>query len=759
MNIKQLFFCVTLLSSFFVSAQSPTQPPNICGTGVPPLQWDNWLNSKVEEYKNNLANNKTALVVREIPVIVHVIYFNEAIGTYPNLDTNQIKAQIDVLNRDFGGTGVNVGNVPSAFSNLVTNTGIHFCLARKNRQDQPMNPYGVERISAAANSWLSPGTPTLDLQAYFNSVIIPNTKWDPDKYLNIWVSDKPPGYPMNGFATYPPASGLVGVFGGNFGTTSNDGIWVWAKAFGTGATGAVSPNEEGRTATHEVGHWLGLRHIWGDGNCLSDYCGDTPTAKQAHYGCVTTTPIDACGVGSSPNGEMPMNFMDRTDDACMYMFTPDQNIRMQTALSQSTLRYLLGTHGKCAEQALPTSSAVASFNTPFGQCLNQPFTPFNTSSGFPYPTYVWSTSPAASILPSASVPNPAITLSNPGFYTITLVSTNSLSSSTATFVVSAQNTCAAQPACLDSIKVIKPTDTLTLYRAPMSTINGCGTLSTNGNLVGTNCYKDKEFAQYFAPSSYSSVPNPQVHSIIVLFDSIGTRSPNQAAQVVCKIYGGSVGFGPTSAQGSKSDSITRILLTHADTAVDFIGKPGKSMLSKRKMIPFKFNFASPIVISSPNSGFYAGVQIPLGAGDSVAIVTNGKYNSALDSSAWYLSTNNSWQPYKSTRGYKIQMAILPIITCGPVGIKEEALSIFNSGVNIMPNPSNGVFNFVFTFQKEQALTLNVYSAFGQLITSEKIRNVTNNVIALDLSEQPNGIYFAEISNGSEKAVKKIIVSR
>jgi hypothetical protein len=759
MNKKQLLFCLITLSSLFFRAQTTQAPPNMCGTGIPSQQWESWVSSKVEEYKQNMSLGKTQTVVHDIPVIVHVIYFNETIGTFPNLDTNQIKDQIAVLNRDFSGNGVNVANVPQAFAGLVTNTGIKFCLTAKDRQDQPMNPHGIERISAFANTWQSPSTPTLDLISYFNTTIIPATIWDPTKYLNIWVSDKPANYPLNGFATYPPASGLNGIFGGQIGNINNDGIWIWAKAFGTTATGAVAPYNEGRTATHEVGHWLGLRHIWGDGNCLTDYCNDTPTAKQAHYGCVTTTSIDACGVGTSPNGEMPMNFMDRTDDACMYMFTPDQNVRMQTVLSQSTLRYQLGTHGKCEVLAAPAASAVAGFNTSFAQCLNQPFTPFNTSSGFPNPTFVWSASPAAAFAPNNSVANPAVTLSNPGLYTLTLVSTNSLSSSTATFVVSAQNTCAVSSACIDTIRIIKNTDTLTTYRTPTSTVNGCGSLLTSGNLVGTNCYKDKEFAQFFPPNSYSTVSNPQVNSVIVLFDSLGTRANNLGAQVVCKIYGGSVGGGPVSVQGSKSDSIGRILQTHVDTAVSFVGKPLMPLISKRKIYPYKFDFSSPILISSPSSGFYAGIQIPQSIGDSVSIITNTRYNNSIDSSAWFFSSNLSWRTYRSNRGHKIQMAIIPIITCGPVGIREESLSKFNSGINIMPNPSNGLFNFVFTFEKEESVSVTVYNAMGQLITTNQFNNIVNNVISVDLSGQPNGIYFSEITNGSEKVIKKIIVNR
>jgi len=733
------------------------QIQNLCGTGAPPQQWDEWFNSKVEEHKKNVLGGKTQTAVRVIPVIVHVIYFNEALGTYPNVDTNQIKSQIAALNKDFGGIGTNSGNVPAVFAGLKANTGIQFCLAQKDRQDQPLNPHGIERISASANAWLSLSTPSLDVENYFNTVIIPATFWDPSKYLNIWISDKPAGYAKNGFATYPPSPGIPGVFGGNVGTATNDGIWVWTKNFGTVGT-LLAPQDLGRTATHEIGHWLGLRNIWGDGNCLSDYCGDTPMQKQAHYGCVTSTPADQCGVGTSPNGEMPMNFMDRTDDACMYMFTNEQSMRMQTALSQSPLRYQLGTHNKCAIGAGTPTAAVASFVTGFNQCLNKPFTPFNSSSGFPYPTYVWNASPAAGFAPNNSVSNPAINLPNPGFYTITLVATNSLSSSTATFVVSAQFTCSAVSACIDSLKMIKASDTLTKYKAPTSVVTGCGPGFLTGNMVGTNCYKDKEVAQFYPPTTYSAVSNPVVNSVIVLFDTVGTKASSLSTQVICKVYGGSVGNGPGSVIGSKSDSLGKIIATPAVTSISYLGKSGQVPITNNKMYPFRFDFASPVIVSSPNTGFFAGIVIPQTFNDSINIMSNTVFNNPLDSSAWFLSANISWKNFKSNRNAKIHLAIMPIVTCGPVGIKEEAFTKFNSNINIMPNPSNGLFNFVFTLPSEQSLILNVYNAFGQQISSGELKNVMNNMINVDLSDRPDGIYFAEISNGSEKVVRKIVVN-
>lgn len=760
MNKNLLVVCLSILSSIALNAQVPdSQAPqpvqNACGTPVPPMEWENWLSSKIETFKKNNPAGKSA--IHDIPVIVHVVSFNEALGTYPNLDTNQIKSNIAALNADFAGMGLNVGNTPPYFAGDVANTGIRFCMASKDRQDNALVPHGIDRVICSQNSWLNPTTMTVDLQNYFNTVIIPVTCWNPDKYLNIWISDKPANYPLNGWATLPPSSGLTGVFSGTFGTISNDGVWIYAKHFGVG-TGAVAPYNQGRTLTHEVGHWLGLRHIWGDGNCLSDYCQDTPPAKGPHYGCQTVTPADQCGVGTSPNGQMPMNFMDRSDDACMYMFTNDQSIRMNTALSQSSLRYQLGTHNKCSQTGAPSSSAVASFTVPYDQCLNTPFTPFNTSQGFPIPTYVWSSSPSGAFYPNNTVANPAITLSNAGMYTLTLVTTNSVSSSTATFVVSAQFTCAPKAFCFDTLLMIKNIDTLVAYRSATASISGCGTKATTGFLAGTNCYQDKEFAQFFPASSYMGFPNPQVNSVIVLFDSVGT-SGTSTTQISCRIYGGSVGGGPTSSQAVKIDSLGKIMGTPTVKSVGYVGKPGLKPITKNKIIPYKFDFTQPVIISSPTSGFFASVSIPQTGSDSVNILTETRNNTSIDSSAWYLSSTNNWRTMRTYKKAKVHLAMLPIVTCGPVGLKELSTQQFNSNINIMPNPSNGVFNFLFTLPKEQNLTINVYNSTGQKIISSELENVMNSSINIDLSDRPDGIYFTEITNGQDKAVKKIIVTR
>ncbi|MCC6371517.1 MAG: T9SS type A sorting domain-containing protein [Bacteroidia bacterium] len=763
MNKKLHFICLALFGSIFLKAQLKNNQSS-CGTDMPSQQWEAWLSEQVEKYKEAHKNSQSKLVNYTIPVIVHIVHTGETVGTFPNIDSNQVKSQIQVMNDDFNASGLNIGNTPSSFTGAIASTGIHFCRAKFNPVGTGLPELGIDRVNVTSNNWTNPTTPTLNLQAYFNSVIIPSTIWDPTKYLNIWVSDRPVGSSIRGFATYPSGTSLNGVFGGSMGTATNDGIWIWGKAFGT--TGTIqSPYDKGRTTVHELGHWLGLRHIWGDGNCLSDYCGDTPTAKAAHYGCVTSTPIDQCGVNQSPFGEMPFNFMDMTDDACKYMFTYDQNLRMQAAMSQCVNRNSLGTHGLCeyVPASATSGSAVASFALNSGQCLGSPFTPYNTSIGYPNPTFVWSSAPAASFSPATTVANPAITLNNAGTYTITLVATNSLSSSTYSMLVTATGSCAPFMPCLDSLKQIRTADTLRSYKAASSSFSiGCPT-GFKGYMVGTNCYKDKEFAQFFPPSSYGSTAFPQVNSVIVLFDSMGTKAINPSTQIKCKIYGGNGTVGPGAVIGTKNDSLGKIVSSPKVTSLGYLGKANVAPLATNtlvvtKIIPFRFDFPSPVIINNA-SGFFAGIEAPLpNTGDSINIMANTYYNTSADSSSWYFQNTNAWKNYRYGRGLKIQLAIMPLISCSPIADINKYRNSLDPNVNVMPNPNNGVFSIVFTLPAQKEIEMEIFNALGQKISSDKLHNISNNVVDLDLRDKPSGIYYVRINNGTENVMKKIIIS-
>lgn len=251
-----------------------------------------------------------------IPVVVHVLYRTAA----ENISNAQIQSQLDVLNKDFRALNSDVGLTPGAFKPVVSDVRIQFVLAK--RDANCASTTGITRTNTTVTSFgFNPGATTGPLR---NPVKF-NTSgghdgWPSSQYLNVWVCNLSGG--VLGYASFPADLKT---------RPAEDGVVIDYRAFGTSGT-AVSPYILGRTATHEIGHWLDLRHIWGDdGNACTgtDYVADTPNAAGPNFGCPSFQHI-SCGNG--PNGDMFMNYMDYTDDKCMYMFTHGQSNRMDAVL-------------------------------------------------------------------------------------------------------------------------------------------------------------------------------------------------------------------------------------------------------------------------------------------------------------------------------------------------------------------------------------------------------------------------------------------
>jgi hypothetical protein len=252
--------------------------------------------NKIEEFTENFTkNNPNYRLVNgkiEIPVVVNVLYKTAA----ENITLAQIQSQIDVLNKDFNATNSDYNQVPALFSGVKANVGISFVLDQVIRKSTTKTSWGTaDAMKKISKGGLAPTTPT--------------TK------LNLWVCTIGGG--ILGYAQFPG------------GASATDGVVIDSKYLGT--TGrATYPFNLGRTATHEVGHWMNLRHIWGDATCGSDLVSDTPTHNTANYGVPTYPHLSTC---SGTPVEMTMNYMDYTDDRGMYMFTLGQKARMDAVFA------------------------------------------------------------------------------------------------------------------------------------------------------------------------------------------------------------------------------------------------------------------------------------------------------------------------------------------------------------------------------------------------------------------------------------------
>jgi hypothetical protein len=260
-----------------------------------------------EQTRRSLASGQAMRVAAKlitIPVVVHVVHRTDE----ENMSDAQVKSQITALNRDYRARNRDKSQVPAPWKSLVLDSKIQFALATKDPSGKRTS--GITRtVTTAASFDVNNG-----VKSKKTGGVDP---WPTDRYLNFWVCNLGDG--LLGYAQFPG------------GPEATDGVVILYTAFGTQGT-ATAPFDKGRTGTHEVGHFLNLRHIWGDRNDCSgnDFVADTPTAQAANFG-KPKFPHVTCNNG--PNGDMFMNYMDYVDDASMFMFTMAQIARMNATLA------------------------------------------------------------------------------------------------------------------------------------------------------------------------------------------------------------------------------------------------------------------------------------------------------------------------------------------------------------------------------------------------------------------------------------------
>jgi hypothetical protein len=254
--------------------------------------------------KNKFSSSRLVGGKIVIPVVVNLLFRTSS----ENISDTQIQSQIDVLNKDFTASNTDISAVPSIFSGVTADAtvggiDITFELVKINRKPTTKTSWGTrDAMKKTKQGGLDPTSPSTN--------------------LNLWVCTIGGG--ILGYAQFPG------------GSSATDGVVCDSKYFGvTSNTSGAYPYNLGRTATHEVGHWMNLRHIWGDTNCGSDLVSDTPTHNSANYGVPEYPHLSTCP--GTPI-EMTMNYMDYTDDRGMYMFTLGQKSRMAALFVSGGIR-------------------------------------------------------------------------------------------------------------------------------------------------------------------------------------------------------------------------------------------------------------------------------------------------------------------------------------------------------------------------------------------------------------------------------------
>ncbi len=725
-------------------------PPGRCGTQVPHGEWESWSAEKlaqVEKANHDIVypNGAKTNAVYTIPVIFHIVHGGTAVGVGINISQAQIQDQITIMNADYKSTGFNSGNCPAWALPLKADAQISFCLAVKNPTGGVLVESGIDRIPYTAISGLAaPGAGYS--MGTCDATMKPPTIWNPTYYFNVWVTALSGG--LLGYSTFPIGTTITGITGNGSATT--DGVVCGSQYIGSiGSATAAAPYNKGRTLVHESGHWLGLRHINGDANCATDYANDTPTQDVLHGGCIPSTPgyhVNLCGAGTSPNGEMTMNYMDYTDDACMYMWSVDQKTRMQQAMTQGTYRSQLSASSITLCTAAAPQAPTSSFILATTACTGVATAASNGSTGNPIPTYSWSSVPSAGVTynPNSIATNPNITFATAGNYTITCKATNSVGINSSTKTISVGACTVAAFGCSDTLTNFKSSDTIQIY-----------TTGGTGYVGGNNSYGDLEKAEYY--KSTGLVGTAKIMGGIVLFyrhatANIGTHG---TSGITFKIYNGNNVTGPSGAAvNTFTNSITNILAASTATAnYPYIGNPSVGY-SSNIIRPYSFNFALPTTVTGD---FLLGCTTSTLTGDTIGIFSTGPTLAA--STAWELQTGPTWVAFNdgTTASWQLNasLAILPKLACVTDIYNVNGIS---GNIAIFPNPSNGVFNFAVTMPKSSDLNFTVMNSVGQVVYTKVERGVTSTIIGLDLSHFAKGIYFVNIIDSTgDKVTKKLII--
>lgn len=693
------------IQSSVTATEVPTQ--RTCGTmdGISQQDLDafqEWLAPRVASYLNQQAMGGSPEAIYNIPTVVHVIHnSNESVGSGRNIPNARILEQIQILNDDFRRTNSDAGNTPSMFTGVAADTEINFCLITKYPSGhasagQTMPEQGVDRVSATTIglSNTTSGYPT----ATIDGTLKPATSWNPNEVMNIWVCQLQSG--LLGYAQFP-----------NSGAANTDGTVMGYQYFGNTSS---APFHLGRTTTHEVGHWLGLRHINGDANCGNDFVADTPTQASLTSGC-PSHPRPSC----SNSGDMFQNYMDYSNDNCMNIFTAGQKAVMQNVMATASRRSTLNAASTtlCVAPGLSAAFNESATTINAGQTIT-----FTDASSGPNTITSWNwnfdgsgnggVSPATMATQGAHV----VTYNTVGTYTVSLQvgDGSSTDTRTKTQYITVQ---AVGSAVCDSTYANWDWNTET-YGGAVWGPDCNGTVLNSGYILGNNCYDDNGWAHKV---SFSASGKELTDVLYVFVQSSG----NGAASL--KVWNAN---GTGGAPGTVLKSVSTTTGAYSANLNQFVAMP----ISPAIALTGDFFIGYDHAVTPLN-----GDTLVMGA----AAGTTGNQTWANETGGW-LDLSAYSVDYKGTA-----IAVICDISTG----EKEILGQLNN-VLVYPNPSIGTLNIALTEKANSTVT--IVNMLGEVISSQ---TKNTQLFTFDINDQPNGVYFVRITTGDKVTTKKVLLTK
>ncbi len=677
------------------------------------------IEEHTQQYANSNTDNSRAVIT--IPVVVHVVYNTAA----QNISDALIQAQINQLNLDYARLNSDASNTPSAFAGVAAAPNIQFCLAQRDPSGNAST--GIVRKQTTVTSWSTN-------DAVKKSSSGGDDAWPSSSYLNIWSCNLGSG--LLGYAQFPG------------GTASTDGVVLLYSSIGSMATpGTASPYNLGRTATHEVGHWLNLYHIWGDdgtGCTGTDNVGDTPNQAGENYGCPAFPTTDGC-TSTSP-GVMFMNYMDYTDDGCMNMFTAGQATRMNALFATGGARLSLVSSLGC--------QPVVACNVPGTLSTG---TIGNNSATFSWAAVSGAVSYGVQYRPTGTATWTTATS------TTTTYTASGLTAGTA-YEWQVKTNCSAGLSAYSSSATFTTTGTAPCNVA--STLTASAITSSSATISwaavsGAVSYN----VQYRVVGAASWTTTSTTTTSVALSALTTTTNYEWQVQTVCSAGSSAFSASATFTTASTCTDVYESNNTSATAKTAPLNTDFTAIISSTTDVDwFKFTTVSPNVkVKVDLTNLPADYDVVLyksNASTKLGTGANGgttseqiKYN-ATTTGTYYVKVYGYNGAYSANSCYKLRISTgsTNFRTDGEtLATDEQEVEVFaESALKLYPNPASNALTVEYVSATEGDVWMIVYNLSGQRVLQQQTTAVTGgNKQTINTESLSSGVYVLQINNGGQ----------